>query len=47
VILYFLEKISINRKNSIENEIVALFNNFENNEVLTKIITKKIGYIKK
>ena len=47
VILYFLEKISTGRKSIIENEIVALFNGFENNEVVMKIITKKIGYVKK
>ncbi len=47
VILYFLEKISTGRKSIIENEIVALFNGFENNEVLMNIITKKIGYVKK
>lgn len=47
VILYFLEKISADRKGIIENEIIALFDNFEQNEVLMKIIAEKIGYIKK
>lgn len=47
VILYFLEKISTSRRTIIENEIVDLFNSYENNEVLMKIITEKIGYIKK
>lgn len=47
VILYFLEKISTDRKNIIENEIIALFDSYEANEVIMKIITDKIGYIKK
>jgi abortive infection bacteriophage resistance protein len=46
VILYFLEKISINRKSIIEKEIQQLFNSFENNDVIMKIIVEKIGYIK-
>jgi len=47
VILYFLEKISTDRKSIIENEIGTLFDSFQNNDVVMKIITKKIGYIKK
>lgn len=47
VILYFLEMISVDRKNIIENEIETLLNSFENNEVLMEIISKKIGYLKK
>lgn len=47
VILYFLEKISSDRKKIIENEIGSLFNSFDNNDVLLKIITEKTGYIKK
>lgn len=47
VILYFLEKISNDRKTIIQNEISTLFASFQNNEVVMKIITEKIGYIKK
>ena len=47
VILYFLGKISTDRKNIIENEIITLFNSYESNEVIMKIISEKIGYIKK
>ena len=47
VILYFLDKISKSRKNIIETEISNLFNSFENNEIVMKIITNKIGYVKK
>ncbi len=47
VILYFLEKISIGRKNIIEKELIDLFSSYEENAVITKIITEKIGYIKK
>lgn len=47
VILYFLERISVARKNLIEDEIDALFDSFQNNEVITGIIQQKIGYVKK
>jgi abortive infection bacteriophage resistance protein len=47
VILYFLEKISLNRKNSIKNEITTLLEDYNTNPVIQKIITEKIGYIKK
>ena len=47
VILYFLGKISNNRKDLIENEIITLFNKFENNAVLQQIIKNNIGYLKK
>lgn len=47
VILYFLEIISTDRKNKIENEIIELFNSFEDNEILMEIVTQKIGYVKK
>lgn len=47
VIFYFLERISHNRKILIEKEIDELFESFENNTVISKIITEKIGYIKK
>jgi abortive infection bacteriophage resistance protein len=47
VILYFLDKISKNRKDIIQEEIGSLFDSFEENEVIMKIIAEKIGYIKK
>lgn len=47
VILYFLEVISKSRKKIIEDEIIGLFEGFENNPVIQDIITKKIGYLKK
>lgn len=47
VILYFLGTISQNRKNSIENEIINLFDSYTSNLVIQKIITEKIGYAKK
>lgn len=47
VILYFLEKISNSRKKIIEDEIIALFDSYSENPVIQKIITDKIGYIKK
>lgn len=47
VILYFLGIISNSRKAIIENEIEALFTNFLENVVIQKIITEKIGYVKK
>lgn len=47
VILYFLGIISKSRKDIIENEIIALFNSHSDNLVIQKIITEKIGYIKK
>lgn len=47
VILYFLEKISNDRKIKIENEIGTLFDSFEGNDLIIKIITDKIGYSKK
>jgi len=46
VILYFLEKISTDRKNIIEKELIDLFSSYKGNEVIIKIITQKIGYIK-
>jgi len=46
VILYFLEKISVDRKNKIEKEIIDLFSSLEDNEDIMEIITNKIGYIK-
>lgn len=47
VILFFLEKISENRKKNVENEIFELFEKFVNNTVIQTVITKKIGYKKK
>ena len=47
VILYFLGIISNSRKNLIENEIIVIFDKYSDNPVLQKIITEKIGYIKK
>lgn len=46
VILYFLGKISINRKSIIEKELVALFDCFEKHEAIYEIIKTKIGYKK-
>jgi abortive infection bacteriophage resistance protein len=46
VILYFLNTISKNRKNSIENEIITLFDSYSNNPIIKKIINEKIGYKK-
>lgn len=46
VILYFMNKISKNRKEITETEILSLFEGFEDNDVLMKIIKNKIGYIK-
>ncbi|WP_447635835.1 Abi family protein [Flavobacterium microcysteis] len=46
VILYFLGKISNDRKDIIESEISTLFDSFQNDNVIMKIITDKIGYIK-
>ena len=46
VILYFLHKISKSRKEIIEAEIFSLFDSYENNEVINKIIIEKIGYVK-
>lgn len=47
VILYFLETISKSRKNIIEKEIISLFDSHSGNPIIQKIITEKIGYIKK
>lgn len=47
VILYFLGIISNSRKKIIENEIIGLFDSYSENPVIQKIITEKIGYIKK
>ncbi|WP_394776761.1 Abi family protein [Flavobacterium sp.] len=47
VILYFLEKISIDRKNIVEREITTLFDGFQDNDVIMRIITERIGYVKK
>lgn len=47
VILYFLEKISIDRKNIVEKEITTLFDGFQDNDVIMRIITERIGYVKK
>lgn len=47
VILYFLETISKSRKNIIEKEIIYLLESHSGNPVIQKIITEKIGYIKK
>jgi abortive infection bacteriophage resistance protein len=47
VILYFLETISKTRKNIIEKEIISLFDSHSSNPIIQKIITEKIGYIKK
>lgn len=46
VILYFMNKISKSRKEITETEILLLFESFEDNDVLMKIIKNKIGYIK-
>lgn len=45
VILYFLKQISNNRHAIIDDEIQALFNGCNGNEVIKNIITNKIGYI--
>jgi abortive infection bacteriophage resistance protein len=47
VTLYFLGVISQSRKAIIENEIIELFAKFETNPLIEKVITEKIGYIKK
>ncbi len=47
VILYFLGTISNSRKNIIEDEIVNLFDQYSCSDAIQKIITEKIGYIKK
>lgn len=47
VILHLLSKISNGRKIEIENEINKLFDKFQSNEVINKIITEKIGHVKK
>lgn len=47
VILFFLEIISKSRKNIIECEIIALFDEYSGNPVIQNIITEKIGFIKK
>lgn len=47
VILYFLGIISNSRKNIIEDEIIALLDSYSENPIIQKIITDKIGYIKK
>ena len=47
VILYFLETISKSRKYIIENELISLFDRHTGNPIIQKIITEKIGYIKK
>jgi len=44
VILYFLRQISKNRHEIINNEINELFKKFNNNNLIEKIITNKIGY---
>ncbi len=44
VILHLLGKISNDRKEIIENEIVTLFENFNDNKVIQKIIKEKIAY---
>lgn len=45
VILYFLGKISITRKIIVENEITTLFDGFQDNDVIMRIITERIGYV--
>lgn len=45
VILYFLKEISVTRYGMIEKEIDDLFSEFDNNEIIKKVITEKIGYI--
>lgn len=47
VILYFLERISLSRKKIIEDEIITLFDAYDHNPKIQKIISKKIGYLKK
>ncbi len=44
VILYFLEKISVNRKNEIENEISTLLKVHQNNPNILNILAKKMNY---
>jgi nitrogenase subunit NifH len=41
VILYFLGKISNNRKTSIEEEIIELFEKYADNPIIYQIITEK------
>ncbi|AUC16600.1 DNA-binding protein [Tenacibaculum sp. SZ-18] len=45
VILYFLGKISINRQNDLGKELQVLFDKFNKNENLKKIIKEKINYL--
>ncbi|SHM40730.1 Abi-like protein [Flavobacterium xanthum] len=47
VILYFLSSISSSRKSIIEKEISTLFDKYSDNLVIQKIISDKIGYLKK
>jgi abortive infection bacteriophage resistance protein len=47
VILYFLGIISNSRKSDIEKEITTILDNYSDNPVIQKIITEKMGYIKK
>ncbi|AWG24755.1 Abi family protein [Flavobacterium kingsejongi] len=47
VILYFLERISPSRKKIIEDEIITLFDAYDHNPKIQKIIIEKIGYLKK
>lgn len=46
VIFYFLDRISASRKNLIEKEMEKLFDSFQDDEVVKKIITEKIGHVK-
>ena len=47
VILHILGTISTNRKMIIDKEISELFNSFENNELIMRIITEKIACFRK
>jgi abortive infection bacteriophage resistance protein len=46
VILYFMGYISENRKIEMKIELENLYQQFEDNSVINKIITEKIGFIK-
>ncbi|MGC4129774.1 MAG: Abi family protein [Bergeyella sp.] len=44
VILYFLEQISINRKNEVKEQIENLFKKHQNNDMISKILIAKTNY---
>lgn len=44
VLLFFLNTISINRRNEMENELSELFNKHRENEIIKQIIENQVGY---